>query len=168
MMNMILEANFGYYLLSTIESVFIAGGICVALPIVIVWMVVRARTQKMERKMAILTKAVENGQQIDPALLVAAEKNDDGRYRLKNSLLVKLILGISLVLSGLMAEVLFILHGDIVLPLHLAALVVFSVGVGFFVSYFVGRKFLAKEIEIEEKRLQEAEEKLMVEEPHNK
>lgn len=167
-MNMILEANFGYYLLSTIESVFIAGGICVALPIVIVWMVVRARTQKMERKMAILTKAVENGQQIDPALLVAAEKNDDGRYRLKNSLLVKLILGISLVLSGLMAEVLFILYGDIVLPLHLAALVVFSVGVGFFVSYFVGRKFLAKEIEIEEKRLQEAEEKLMVEEPHNK
>ena len=168
-MNMILEANFGYYLLNTIESVFIAGGICVALPIVIVWMVVRARTQKMERKMAILTKAVENGQQIDPALLVAAEKkNDDGRYRLKNSLLVKLILGISLVLSGLMAEVLFILYGDIVLPLHLAALVVFSVGVGFFVSYFVGRKFLAKEIEIEEKRLQEAEEKLIVEEPHNK
>lgn len=39
--------------------------------------------------------------------------------------------------------------------LVLGAVVMIAVGIGLFVSYFVGKKMLAKEIELEEKNLSE-------------
>ena len=53
----------------------------------------------------------------------------------------------------------------IILPITiLIALICLSVGIGFLISYFVGRNFLAKEIAIEEKQLLETEAKQLVEE----
>ena len=46
----------------------------------------------------------------------------------------------------------------------LIALICLSVGIGFLISYFVGKNFLSKEIAIEEKQLLEAEEKQLVDE----
>ena len=89
MNTMILAANTAVYWTNMFETVVLIGGTCVALPIVIVWLVVRARTQKMNRKMDILMKAVENGQQVDPALLVTAEVGG-GKYQLKKNLLNRL------------------------------------------------------------------------------
>ena len=56
MNTMILAANTAAYWTNMFETVVIIGGICVALPIVIVWFVVKARTQKMNRKMDIPEK----------------------------------------------------------------------------------------------------------------
>ena len=157
-MNMILSTGSATeivpYVTTLIESIVAIGGVCVALPIVIVWMVVRARTQRMDKKMEILMKAVENGQQVDPALLVTAETGGK-KNSLKKNILNRLLVGACLTISGMLAIVLFCIFG---------ALICLSVGIGFLISYFVGRNFLAKEIAIEEKQLLEAEEKQLVDE----
>ena len=45
--------------------------VMVVLPVMVVWLVTRARLKKNEQKMAVLVKAIENGVDIDPALLVS-------------------------------------------------------------------------------------------------
>lgn len=167
MMNMILStgsaAQVASHVTDAIETIVSIGGVCVALPIVIVWMVVRARTHRMDKKMEILMKAVESGQQVDPALLVTAETG--GRKKsLKKNILNRLLVGACLTISGVMAIVLFCIYGDVKIEPYLIALICLSVGIGFLISYFVGRNFLAKEIAIEEKQLLEAEEKQLVDE----
>ena len=166
-MNMILStgsaAQVASHVTDAIETIVSIGGVCVALPIVIVWMVVRARTHRMDKKMEILMKAVESGQQVDPALLVTAETG--GRKKsLKKNILNRLLVGACLTISGVMAIVLFCIYGDVKIEPYLIALICLSVGIGFLISYFVGRNFLAKEIAIEEKQLLEAEEKQLVDE----
>ena len=59
-----------------IQSVVAMLGICVALPITIVAMLTKSRSRKIDRKMDILEKAVENGLRVDPALLVVADEGD--------------------------------------------------------------------------------------------
>ena len=167
MMNMILSTGSATeivpYVTNLIETIVAIGGVCVALPIVIVWMVVRARTQRMDKKMEILMKAVENGQQVDPALLVTAETGGK-KNSLKKNILNRLLVGACLTISGMLAIVLFCFYGGVKIEPYLIALICLSVGIGFLISYFVGRNFLAKEIAIEEKQLLEAEEKQLVEE----
>ena len=167
MMNMILSTegavNIAYYWSSLFETIVAVGGVCVALPIVIVWMVVRARTHRMDKKMEILMKAVENGQQVDPALLVTAETG--GRKNsLKKNILNRLLIGACLTITGVSAIVLFCIYGDVKIEAYLIALICLSVGIGFLISYFVGRNFMAKECEIEEKQLLEAKERQLVDE----
>ena len=167
MMNMILStgsaAQVAFHVTNAIETIVSIGGVCVALPIVIVWMVVRARTHRMDKKMEILMKAVESGQQVDPALLVTAETGGK-KNSLKKNILNRLLVGACLTISGVMAIVLFCIFGDVKIQPYLIALICLSVGIGFLISYFVGRNFLAKEIAIEEKQLLETEAKQLVEE----
>ena len=167
MMNMILStgsaAQVAFHVTDAIETIVSIGGVCVALPIVIVWMVVRARTQRMDKKMEILMKAVENGQQVDPALLVTAETGGK-KNSLKKNILNRLLVGACLTISGMLAIVLFCIYGGVKIEPYLIALICLSVGIGFLISYFVGRNFLAKEIAIEEKQLLETEAEQLVEE----
>ena len=44
--------------------------ICVVLPVMVVWLVTRANTRRTEKKMDVLMKAIENGTEIDPDMLV--------------------------------------------------------------------------------------------------
>ena len=166
-MNMILStgsaAQVAIHVTNAIETVVAIGGVCVVLPIVIVWMVVRARTHRMDKKMEILMKAVESGQQVDPALLVTAETGGK-KNSLKKNILNRLLVGACLTISGMLAIVLFCIYGDVKIEPYLIALICLSVGIGFLISYFVGRNFLAKEIAIEEKQLLEAEEKQLADE----
>lgn len=167
MMNMILStgsaAQVASHVTDALETIVTVGGVCVALPIVIVWMVVRARTQRMDKKMEILMKAVENGQQVDPALLVTAETG--GRKNsLKKNILNRLLVGACLTILGVSAIILFCIYGNLKFEPYLVAVICISVGTGFLISYFVGRNFLAKEIAIEEKQFLEAAEKQLVDE----
>ena len=54
-------------LFNTLLPIFVM----VVLPVMVVWLVTRARLKKNEQKMAVLVKAIENGVDIDPALLVS-------------------------------------------------------------------------------------------------
>lgn len=153
---MILSTETVRYVTRLIENLFIMGGICVALPITVVWLITRYRTKKMERKMDVLMKTVDNGQQVDPALLTSMQEGE-GKARLKNNLLNRLASGIFFTLGGVLLIISMIVHYFVREYIDMGVIVIGSVcvslGAGLLVSYFVGRKFLAKEIEAEENKI---------------
>lgn len=137
------------------------GGTCVVLPIWVVTLVMKARTRKMDRKMDILMASVEKGQQVDPALLVAAEEGN-GKYKLKRNILNRLAFGSIFSLLGSVLFIIPVLLGPSTSAIatqsrnsafFVIGAILLAVGAGLLISYFVGRKMLAKEIESEEAEL---------------
>jgi len=128
-------------------------GICVVLPVMIVWIIARVRQNEVNRKADIMLKAIENGATIDPELF---NNKNNKPMKIKSDLMDKLT---GACITSLMGIAFLVLHfigysrawaGY----LPLAGVVLLAVGIGLFVSYFAGKKFLAKEIEIEEKNLE--------------
>ena len=125
------------------------------LPVMVVWLVTRARIIKNEQKMTVLIKAIENGIDIDPALLVS---ETEGSRNTKMKLIRKLIIGIICAIIGL--AVLICTQLDAfegvagIEMLYIIGGVLIAVGAAYILAFFVGRKYLAPEIEAEEKKLQ--------------
>ena len=139
-----------------IDFVLIPICICVVLPVMVVWLVTRARIKKNEQKMAVLMKAIENGVDIDPELLISeTESSRNTKMRLIKKLTTGIVcsmIGVVLIVcpsidafegvAGL--EMLYIIGGVMV-----------AMGVAYMVAFFVGRKYLAPEIEAEERKFKE-------------
>ena len=138
-------------LFETLLPIFVV----VVLPVMVVWLVTRARLKKNEQKMAVLVKAIGNGVDIDPALLVS---ETEGGRNTKMKLIRKLTTGVICAIIGLAVvictqldafdgvagiEMLYIIGG-----------VLIAVGAAYILAFFVGRKYLAPEIDAEEKKLQ--------------
>lgn len=127
----------------------------VVLPVMVVWLVTRARLKKNEQKMAVLVKAIENGVDIDPALLVS---DTEGGRNTKMKLVRKLTTGVICAIIGL--AVLICTQLDAfegvagIEMLYIIGGVLIAVGAAYILAFFVGRKYLAPEIEAEEKKLQ--------------
>lgn len=125
--------------------------ICVVLPVMVVWLVTRANTRRTEKKMDVLMKAIENGMEIDPDMLV----DINGGKSTKMKLVDKLGSGVMLTLMGL---VFILLAAFNVLSFaawgYYAGIPILAVGIGTLVSYFFGMKFLKPEIEAEEHKKQ--------------
>ena len=134
--------------------------ICVVLPVMIVWLVTRARIKKNEQKMAVLVKAIENGVEIDPELLVSeTESSRNTNRNTKMKLIKKLTAGIVCSIIGialLVCPSLDAFEGVAGLEmLYIIGGVMVAIGVAYMVAFFVGRKYLAPEIEAEERKLNE-------------
>ena len=139
-----------------IDFLLIPICICVVLPVMVVWLVTRARIKKNEQKMAVLMKAIENGVDIDPELLISeTESSRNTKMRLIKKLTTGIVcsmIGVVLLVcpsidafegvAGL--EMLYIIGGVMV-----------ATGVAYMVAFFVGRKYLAPEIEAEERKFKE-------------
>ena len=129
--------------------------VMVVLPVMVVWLVTRARLKKNEQKMAVLVKAIENGVDIDPALLVS---ETEGGRNTKMQLVRKLTTGVICAIIGL--AVLICTQLDAfegvagIEMLYIIGGVLIAVGAAYILAFFVGRKYLAPEIEAEEKKLQ--------------
>lgn len=125
--------------------------ICVVLPVMVVWLVTRANTRRTEKKMDVLMKAIENGTEIDPDMLV----DINGGKSTKMKLVDKLGSGVMLTLMGM---VFILLAAFNVLSFaawgYYAGIPILAVGIGTLVSYFFGMKFLKPEIEAEEHKKQ--------------
>ena len=125
------------------------------LPVMVVWLVTRARIIKNEQKMTVLIKAIENGIDIDPALLVS---ETEGGRNTKMKLVRKLTTGVICAIIGL--AVLICTQLDAfegvagIEMLYIIGGVLIAVGAAYILAFFVGRKYLAPEIEAEEKKLQ--------------
>ena len=138
-------------LFETILPIFVV----VVLPVMVVWLVTRARLKKNEQKMAVLVKAIENGVDIDPALLVS---ETEGGRNTKMKLIRKLTTGVICAIIGL--AVLICTQLDAfegvagIEMLYIIGGVLIAVGAAYILAFFVGRKYLAPEIEAEEKKLQ--------------
>lgn len=138
-------------LFETLLPIFVV----VVLPVMVVWLVTRARLKKNEQKMAVLVKAIENGVDIDPALLVS---ETEGGRNTKMKLARKLTTGVICAIIGL--AVLICTQLDAfegvagIQMLYIIGGVLIAVGAAYILAFFVGRKYLAPEIEAEEKKLQ--------------
>ena len=129
--------------------------VMVVLPVMVVWLVTHARLKKNEQKMAVLMKAIENGVDIDPALLVS---ETEGGRNTKMKLVRNLTTGVICAIIGL--AVLICTQLDAfegvagIEMLYIIGGVLIAVGAAYILAFFVGRKYLAPEIEAEEKKLQ--------------
>lgn len=125
--------------------------VCVILPVLIVFIIGRVRKNETDRKAEIMLKALETGATLDPNFFKTAKKKKSVKQELLEKLNGALITG----LMGLAFLLLQFLGGadtSFSSFLPFAGAVMLAVGIGLFVSYYVGKKMLAKEIEEEEKQ----------------
>lgn len=128
------------------------------LPIVMGWMSTRRKMNETETRRQIILAAIEKNKETDVEELL--KKMAPKQKLLKEKLLSKLLWGCIISLLG------FIIFGcglwidwcggsdpDEIHFLYFCCGVLFAIGIGFLIYYFVGKKMLAKELEAEEKKL---------------
>ena len=146
------------------EDILVPIFICVILPVAIVGIVMAARQHEVRRKTEVMLKAIEAGVPVDTNLL--STKKEKSAKTIKQDLLEKLTSGCILTFMGtgflVMGAIpscsLFINNSFINRWLLPAGCVLLAVGISMFISYFAGKKMLAKEIEAEEKALNQPKE----------
>lgn len=141
------------------EEILIPIGICVVLPVMIVWLVNRTRQNDTNRKTEIILKAIEAGAPIDANFFKA--QNDT--KTVKERLLKRLSEGCIFALIGIACEIIGIINmikwdgatsnDSSVVPMVIGGICL-AIGISLLIVFFVGRKMLAKEIEAEEKALE--------------
>lgn len=139
--------------------------ICVVLPIMIVWLVARTRQHETDRKAEIMLKAIEAGVPVDMTQFEPAKKK--APKSIKQELLDKLngacvtsLMGAGFLILGILRVVITDFGRNTFINAFWlpAGAVLLAVGIGLFISYCVGKKMLAKEIEAEENALNQPKE----------
>ena len=137
------------------ESILVPIFICVVLPVAVVLIVGITKQNETNRKAEIMLKAIESGTQIDPNMFKSPEKpktiKQDLLEKLTGACIVTFMGMAFLILTGVehaMPGTMPRFFMSNMLPV--AGAVMLAVGIGLFISYFAGKKMLAKEIEAEE------------------
>lgn len=141
------------------EEILIPISVCVVLPVMVVWLVNRTRQNEINRKADIMLKAIESGATIDANFFKAQQENKS----IKERLLKRLTGACIFTLTGIVFAVIGLFNwtnltenmsnDSAVIPMIFGGLFL-AIGISLFVVFFVGRKMLAKEIEAEEKALE--------------
>ena len=141
------------------EDILIPIGICVVLPVMIVWLINRTRQNETNRKTEIMLKAIESGATID-ADFFKAQQEQKGPRTIKERLLRRLtggcvftLMGVAFALIGLVNRS-NMSNDSFTMPCILGG-IFFSIGVALLIVFFVGKKMLAKEMEAEAKALEQ-------------
>ena len=140
------------YVLKDIINVI---GICVVLPIVIVWLINRRRTNETNRRAEILLKAIEAGATVDLNLFQEPQKQRSIKEKLLDRLTaawVATLIGLTIIAFGISMYCLIDDPSEALL-LVIAGIggIILAVGIALFGVYFAGKKLLATEIEAEAK-----------------
>ena len=144
------------------EDIVVPIFICVILPVAIVAIVMYTRQLEVKRKTEVMLRAIEAGVPVDTNLL--STKKDNSSKSIKQNLLEKLtsgcitsFMGIAFLALGILRAVVPDFGRNTLLNMWWlpAGGVLLAVGISMLISYFVGKKMLAKEIEAEEKKLEQ-------------
>ena len=129
-------------------EMLVAISICVILPVLIVWIVTRARQNAVNKKSEIMLKAIEAGVPVNADLLTSKKKTRS----IKRDLVDRLTGALITSLMGLAFLILYFVKVNTFNTglFLLAGALMAAVGIGLFISFYVGKKMLAKEIEAEE------------------
>ena len=145
--------------LGIIQNIFIVVGICVVLPIMIVWLLQRSKLKSEQNRKEIILAALEKNANINIEDLVKQMNKPD--KLLKEKLLKKLQWGLTLTLIGIAMVVTGIIYlsvsngdGDYE-PLLIFGAITTLGGISPLNTYYVGKKMLEREMEAEEKKMQE-------------
>ena len=145
------------------EEILIPIGICVVLPVMIVWLINRTRQNETNRKTEIMLKAIEAGATID-ADFFKAQQEQKGPKTIKERLLKRLSGGCICTLTGIALGAVGIVNhvnwdGQISSDSGATAMIIggvlIGIGISLIIVFFVGKKMLANEMEAEAKALEE-------------
>ena len=143
-----------------IAMILVFGGVCIALPLMAVWLTNKRKNHEIDKKTEVLMTMLEKNPNLDPAEVLDKldMSSEDGKKSLKERVLEKLLAGCICTLTGI---VLFFTHlfgfvflGDKTNGVVLGG-VLTAIGIALIIYYFVSKKMLQNEIETEEKRITE-------------
>lgn len=133
-------------------------GICVALPISIVYLILKRKIISENNKKEIILAALEKNADVNIEELVKKTSAPD--KLLKEKLLRKLQWGLMAVVLGIGLLIYAILIGNFLavdLQLYVVGCVaILAIGVSLLFTYLMGKKMLAKEMEAEEQNLRQS------------
>ena len=134
------------------EEILVSLGICMVMPVAIVWIVCHYKAHKTDKNAEVLLKAIEKGLEIKPEMFANAD-GESGPLKLR--LLRKLQYGILFLLVGvgfLVSTPFMYKYIAPILPVT-AGVILLAIGVAFTVVFFIGKKLLSAEIKAEEDNL---------------
>ncbi|MBR3938099.1 MAG: hypothetical protein IKJ66_09270 [Bacteroidaceae bacterium] len=137
------------------NSIFLIG-VCVIMPIIVVWLNNRTSQNETNKKTEILLKSIESGASIDPEFLKSQHKEKSLKEKLLGKLTGACIVtavGISLCIAILVLSLVGYTDSFIITNFTIFGCVAIAVGIGLFISYFVGKRMLANELKAEEESL---------------
>lgn len=150
-MNTLLTCDHLYVL----EDIFVPLGICVVLPCLIVFLVMWARRNEVNRKTEVALKAIEKGVQIDPNYF--ASPNFKQNKSVKAKVFRYLISGLVLSSLGLAFAVISVIPSINEPGFMYPGAIFLILGIAFMIIYFIARRQFASEIKAEEEKLGKTE-----------
>jgi len=134
-------------------------GICVVLPITVVILVTRAKTNATNRRAEIAMAAIEKNTDVD--LEEFFRKMNPPRRSIKERLLNRLLLGCIFALFGVGVYIAIFVYNmnvggfdrNMFIGLSMAAVPSIGIGLAFLINYFIGRRIFKQEMEAEAKSL---------------
>ena len=145
-----------------LEDILVPLGICVALPVLLVWLVTRARQNEMNRKTEVMLKAIEAGVPVDADFFRSKKNPATIKEKLLNRLTgasVTSLLGLAFIAVGIFIGIKFgdSINGGVRSTIYCISVggLLLAIGIALFIVYSFGKKLLAKEIEAEEKTLEQ-------------
>ncbi|MBQ0021125.1 MAG: hypothetical protein KBT39_11470 [Bacteroidales bacterium] len=146
---------------ANITGILIVLGTAVILPITIIFLVLRSKMASEKNRKEIILAALEKNADIDIEELVRKMNTPD--KLLKEKLLKKLQWGLVTAFIGVGAITIAGCMGyagggspEDIYFFGIPGAALLAVGIAFIISYIVGRKMLAKEMEAEERNLRQA------------
>ena len=140
-----------------LEEIIIPLSMCVAMPVMIVWIIFRKKTNDTNRRTEILLAAIEKNPDIDMEEFI--RKMNPHNLTIKEKLLRRLLYGSILSTIGIcfMGTALWMdykggMSTNDLMGLYLGGSIFFFVGLSIIVVFFISKRMLAKEIEVEEKK----------------
>lgn len=139
-----------------LTELLIPIGICVALPISIVYLILKRKIISENNKKEIILAALEKNADVNIEELVKKTSAPD--KLLKEKLLKKLQWGLmTIVLSiGLFIYAIFVGDAGELKLYVIGSVVLLAIGVSLLFTYLMGKKMLAKEMEAEEQNLRQS------------
>jgi hypothetical protein len=137
-----------------LQDIINAMGICVVLPIVIVWLINRRKTNETNRRAEILLKAIEAGSTVDLNLFKEQQKQKSIKEKLLDRLTaawVTTLVGLPIIAFGISMYCLLEHPSEGLLAIACIGGIIMAVGIALFGVYFAGKKLLATELEAEAK-----------------
>ena len=140
-----------------VTDLIAALGICVVLPIIVVSLITRAKTNATNRRAEIAMAAIEKNTNVD--LEEFFRKMNPPRRSIKERLLNRLLLGCIFTLFGVGVYIAIFVYNlnaggfdrNMFIGLSIAAVPSLGIGLAFLINYFIGRRILKQEMEAEAK-----------------
>lgn len=144
-----------------LEEVILFFGICVVLPVVVVALTTRAKTNATNKRAEIALAAIEKNTDVDLEELF--RKMNLPRRSVKEKLLYRLLFGCIITLLGAgiyvamyVADMNGWCNQNMFISLSFVAVPALGIGLSFLINYWAGKSMLKKEMEIEAKNQHDA------------